>query len=54
MNYSGRGTSSSRYTRVPSPPVPLSQPFEEEIGVGAQDIDYLEAQKNYGIEEKNE
>ncbi|KAM3215701.1 hypothetical protein P3L10_025141 [Capsicum annuum] len=50
---SGRGASSTRYTRVPSPPVPLSQPFEEEIGVGAHDMDYLEVQKNYGIEEEN-
>ena len=47
---SGRGSSSSRYTRVPSPPVPLGTPFEEEIDVGAHDMDYVEAQKNYGIE----
>ncbi|KAM3281158.1 hypothetical protein P3S67_028178 [Capsicum chacoense] len=51
---SGRGSSSSRYTRVPSPPVPLGTPFEEEIGVGAHDMDYVEARKNYGIEEENE
>ena len=51
---SGRGSSSSRYTRVPSPPVPLGTPFEEEIGVGAHDMDYLEAQENYCIEEENE
>ena len=51
---SGRGSSSSRYTRVLSPPVPLGTPFEEEIGVGAHDMDYVEAQKNYGIEEENE
>ena len=53
---SGRGTSSSRYTRVP--PTPLSQPFEKEVGVplgvGAHDMDYVEAQENYGIEEENE
>ncbi|KAF3636308.1 hypothetical protein FXO37_25491 [Capsicum annuum] len=49
-----RGSSSSRYTRVPSPPVMLGTPFEEEIGVGAQDMDYVEAQENYGIEEENE
>ncbi|PHT97840.1 hypothetical protein BC332_33208 [Capsicum chinense] len=53
---SGRGTSSSRYTCVP--PASLSQPFEEEVGVplgvGAHDMDYVEAQKNYGIEEENE
>ncbi|PHU04675.1 hypothetical protein BC332_25497 [Capsicum chinense] len=51
---SGRGTSSSRYTRVPPPPVPLSQPFVQEIGVGAHDMNYVEAQENYGIEEENE
>ena len=51
---SGRGSSSSRYTRVPSPPVPLGTPFEEEIGVGAHDMDYVEAQENYDIEEENE
>ena len=51
---SGRGSSSSRYTRVSSPPVPLGTPFEEEIGVGAHDMDYVEAQENYGIEEENE
>ena len=51
---SGRSSSSSRYTRVRSPPVPLGTPFEEEIGVGAHDMDYVEAQKNYGIEEENE
>ncbi|KAF3668248.1 hypothetical protein FXO38_08178 [Capsicum annuum] len=51
---SGRGSSSSRYTRVPSLPVPLGTPFEEEIGVGAHDIDYVESQENYGIEEENE
>ncbi|KAM3377880.1 hypothetical protein P3S68_010293 [Capsicum galapagoense] len=51
---SGRGSSRSRYTRVPSPPIPLGTPFEEEIGVGAHDMDYVEAQKNYGIEEENE
>ncbi|KAF3643133.1 hypothetical protein FXO37_22150 [Capsicum annuum] len=50
----GRGSSSSRYTRAPSPPVPLGTPFEKEIGVGAHDMDYVEAQKNYGIEEENE
>ncbi|PHT64078.1 hypothetical protein T459_32179 [Capsicum annuum] len=53
---SGRGTLSSRYTCVP--PASLSQPFEEEVGVplgaGAHDMDYVEAQKNYGIEEENE
>ena len=51
---SGRGTSSTRYTRVSSPPVSLSQPFEKEICLGAHDMDYLEVQKNYGIEEENE
>ncbi|KAF3619922.1 hypothetical protein FXO38_32650 [Capsicum annuum] len=51
---SGIGTSSCRYTRVPPPPISLSQPFEEEIGVGAHDMDYVEAQKNYDIEEENE
>ena len=51
---SGRGSSSSRYTRVPSPLVPLGTPFKEEIGVGAHDMDYVEAQENYGIEEENE
>ncbi|PHT51122.1 hypothetical protein CQW23_10869 [Capsicum baccatum] len=51
---SGRGSSSSRYTRVPSPSVPLGTPFEEEIGVGAHDMDNVEAQENYGIEEENE
>ena len=53
---SGRGSSSSRYTRLP--PTPLSQSFEEEVGVplrvGAHDMDYVEAQENYGIEEENE
>ena len=42
---SGRGSSSSRYTRVPSPPVPRGTPFEEEIGVGAHNMNYVEAQK---------
>ncbi|KAF3669266.1 putative ethylene-responsive transcription factor CRF4-like [Capsicum annuum] len=51
---SGKGTSSSRYTHVPSSPVPFGTPFEEEIGVGAHDMDYVEAQENYGIEEENE
>ncbi|KAM3249814.1 hypothetical protein P3L10_011584 [Capsicum annuum] len=51
---SGRGNSSSRYTRVPLPPVLLGIPFEEEIGVGAHDMDYVEDQENYGIEEENE
>ncbi|PHT42415.1 Transmembrane 9 superfamily member 12 [Capsicum baccatum] len=51
---SGRGSSSNRYTRVPSPPIPLGTPFEEEIGVRAHDMDYVEAQENYGIEEENE
>ena len=51
---SGRGSSSSRYTRVSSPPVPLDTPFEEKIGVDAHDMDYVEAQENYGIEEENE
>ncbi|PHT46586.1 hypothetical protein CQW23_15744 [Capsicum baccatum] len=37
-----------------SPPVPLGTPFEEEIGVGAHDMDYVEFQENYGIEEENE
>ncbi|PHU03468.1 hypothetical protein BC332_28719 [Capsicum chinense] len=49
--YSSGGSSSSRYTRVP--PVPLSQPFEEEVGVGAHDMDYVEVQENYNIEEEN-
>ncbi|PHT79505.1 hypothetical protein T459_17557 [Capsicum annuum] len=52
---SDRGSSSTRYTR--EPPVPVSQSFEEEIGVGAHDSDYSEAQKNYdhvGIEGVNE
>ncbi|PHU26003.1 hypothetical protein BC332_04335 [Capsicum chinense] len=53
---SSRGTSSSRYTRVPL--TPLSQSFEEEVGVPldvcAHDMDYVEAQKNYGMEEENE
>ena len=40
---SGRGISSSRYTFVPSPPIQLGTPFEEEIGVGAHDMDYVEA-----------
>ncbi|KAM3283380.1 hypothetical protein P3S67_027025 [Capsicum chacoense] len=51
---SGRGSSSNRYTRVTSPPVPLGTPFEEEIGVGAHDMDYVEFQENYSIEEENE
>ncbi|PHU02581.1 hypothetical protein BC332_27832 [Capsicum chinense] len=51
---SGRVSSSSRYTRMPSPPVPLGTPFEEEIGVGAHDMDYVEAQENYGMKEENE
>ncbi|KAM3232584.1 hypothetical protein P3L10_017943 [Capsicum annuum] len=38
---------------MPSPPVPLGTSFEEEIGVGAHDMDYVEAQKIYGIEEEN-
>ncbi|PHU17720.1 Hyoscyamine 6-dioxygenase [Capsicum chinense] len=45
------GSSSSRYTCVP--PVPISQPFEDEIGVGSHDVNYLEVQKNYDIEEEN-
>ncbi|KAF3641168.1 hypothetical protein FXO37_23144 [Capsicum annuum] len=53
---SGRDSSSSRYIYVP--PISLSQPFEEEVrvplGVGAHDMDYVEAQENYGIEEENE
>ena len=36
------------------PPAPLSQPIEEEVGVGAHDMDYVEVQKNCGIEEENE
>ncbi|KAF3672222.1 Protein trichome birefringence-like 33 [Capsicum annuum] len=48
---SGRGSSSSRYTRVP--PTPFNQPFEEEVGiplgVGAHDMDYVEAQENYAV-----
>ncbi|KAF3636898.1 1-aminocyclopropane-1-carboxylate oxidase -like protein 1 [Capsicum annuum] len=51
---SGRGTLSSRYTCVPPPSVPLSQTFEEEIGVGTHDMNYVEAQENYGVEEENE
>ena len=39
---------------MPSPPVPLHTPFGEEISVGAHDMDYVEAQENYGIEEENE
>ena len=49
---SSRGTSSTRYTRVPQ--VPISQPFEEKVGVGVHDMDYAKTKKNYGIEEKNE
>ncbi|KAF3636182.1 hypothetical protein FXO38_24307 [Capsicum annuum] len=48
------GTSTSRYTCVSSPSVPLGTPFEEEIGVDAHDMDYVEVQENYGIEEENE
>ncbi|KAF3615187.1 putative transcription factor MYB21-like [Capsicum annuum] len=34
--------------------VSLNQPFDEEVGVDAHDMDYVEAQKNYAIEEENE
>ncbi|KAF3680813.1 50S ribosomal protein L22, chloroplastic [Capsicum annuum] len=43
-----------KISHVSTPPVPLCTPFEEEIDVGAHDMDYVEAQKNYGIEEENE
>ncbi|PHT37917.1 hypothetical protein CQW23_21490 [Capsicum baccatum] len=39
---------------MPPPLVPLSQSFEEEVGVGAHDMNYVEAKKNYGIKEDNE
>ncbi|KAF3667134.1 hypothetical protein FXO38_08763 [Capsicum annuum] len=39
---------------MPPPLVPLSQSFEEDVGVGAHDMDYVEAKKNYGIKEENE
>ncbi|KAM3238805.1 hypothetical protein P3L10_013838 [Capsicum annuum] len=42
------------HTRVSSPPIPLGTPFEEEIGVSTHDMNYVEVQKNYGIEEENE
>lgn len=32
----------------------VSQPFEDEIGVSAHNMNYLDAQKNYSIEEENE
>ena len=38
------------------PPARVSQPFEKEVGVplgvGAHDMDYVEAKKNHGIEEE--
>ena len=49
---SGRGSSNTRYTSVP--PVPISESFENEIRVGAHDMNYFEVQENYGIEEENE
>ena len=49
-NSSGRGSTSRFYSRMPEAP-----PSEfGEIGVGANDMNDLEFQETYGVEEQNE
>ena len=49
-NTSGRGNTSRFYSRMPEAP-----PSEfGEIGVGANDMNDLEFQETYGVEEQNE
>lgn len=47
-----RGSSNTRYIHASS--IFVNKPFDNEIGLGAHDMNYLEVQEIFGIEEENE